>query len=426
MKNLLISLVFLFISLPFYGQDLDYTKAIIEKLASPDFVGRGYVEDGDKRAAEFIRSEYADIGLEKFGDDYFQHFNIDVNIFPGKMLLKVDNKIFEPGKDYLVDPMSSSVNGKYKTYVVRKEDLLVDEKVKEAVQNTVNKFLVIDEREFESANDEEKKKLNELINFLKYSPQIQTAGTIILTEEKLTWGASTFQLTKPIFILKSDQDFRKMNKVEVRIDAERVKNYETQNIIGYVKGEEIPDSFLVLTAHYDHLGKMGEDVYMPGANDNSSGVAMLLNLAKYFKENPPKYSIVFIALGAEELGILGAKYYTEKPQFGLSAIKFLVNFDLAGTGEEGIKVVNATLHNEAFSRLKELNRSNDLLVAVKPRGPACNSDHCMFHKKNVPCFYIYTLGGIQAYHDIYDRYETLPLTDFEDYVNLMIDFFNSF
>ncbi|MEN8203855.1 MAG: M20/M25/M40 family metallo-hydrolase, partial [Bacteroidota bacterium] len=164
--------------------------------------------------------------------------------------------------------------------------------------------------------------------------------------------------------------------------------------------------------------------YFPGANDNASGIAMILNLAKHFSENPPAYSMVFMALGAEEIGLLGAKAFTEDPTFDLDRIKFLVNFDLAGTGDEGIKVVNATVHQREFDLLSVLNTEKDLLPAVSSRGPACNSDHCMFHQKGVPSFYIYTLGGIQAYHDIYDRYETLPLTEFVDYCTLMISFFD--
>jgi aminopeptidase YwaD len=75
--------------------------------------------------------------------------------------------------------------------------------------------------------------------------------------------------------------------------------------------------------------------------------------------------------------------------------------------------------------MTSINDRNQLLPKVASRGAACNSDHCMFHQKGVPCFYIYTLGGIQAYHDIYDRCETLPLTEFSDYCRLMILFFDS-
>ena len=88
-------------------------------------------------------------------------------------------------------------------------------------------------------------------------------------------------------------------------------------------------------------------------------------------------------------------------------------------------MVNGSVYKEKFDKLKEINTENDLLAQVKIRGAACNSDHCMFDKKDVPSFFIYTLGGIKAYHDIYDRPETLPLTEFEDYYRLVILFVES-
>ena len=80
------------------------------------------------------------------------------------------------------------------------------------------------------------------------------------------------------------------------------------------------------------------------------------------------------------------------------------------------------MYKDKFDLLTEINQQNNLVPDVKIRGAACNSDHCMFAQKEVPGFYIYTLGGIKAYHDIYDRPETLPLTEFEDYFNLIVEF----
>jgi Zn-dependent M28 family amino/carboxypeptidase len=202
-------------------------------------------------------------------------------------------------------------------------------------------------------------------------------------------------------------------------------NVRTRNVVGYIRGIQKPDSFLVVTAHYDHLGQMGEEVIFPGANDNASGVAMLLSLAKHFASSPPQYSMVFIALSAEETGLQGAGYFVSNPLIDLKKIRFLVNFDLAGTGEEGIKVVNGSVYKDNFDLLKKINDEKHYLKSVQSRGAACNSDHCIFYEQGVPCFYIYTLGGIQAYHDIYDRAETLPLTEFNDYTQLMIDFLGS-
>lgn len=146
-------------------------------------------------------------------------------------------------------------------------------------------------------------------------------------------------------------DISTLLKVKVSADASLI-NYKTQNIVGYVPGRSSLTLFSGL-AHYDHLGKMGDKVYFPGANDNAaSGVAMLLNLAKYYNANPHRYSsVVFIALGAEEIGIVGAKHFVDNPLFDLKRIKFLVNFDLAGT-EEGIKVANGSVYRDRFDHLK--------------------------------------------------------------------------
>jgi hypothetical protein len=108
----------------------------------------------------------------------------------------------------------------------------------------------------------------------------------------------------------------------------------------------------------------------------------------------------------------------------LKIIKFLINFDLAGTGDECIQVVNGKKYQNKFDLLTSINKERILLPQIKIRGEACNSDHCMFQMKGVPCFYIYTLGGIQAYHDIYDTGETSPLTEFQDYFTLMAEFIN--
>ena len=147
-------------------------------------------------------------------------------------------------------------------------------------------------------------------------------------------------------------------------------------------------------------------------------------MAKHFSNQgeKPKYTLAFIAFSGEGLGLLGAKYFTERPLFPLKKIKFLMNYDISGTGDDGIQVVNGKVYKDKFDLLVSLNQKYNLLKEVKIRGEACNSDHCMFHMAGVPSFFIYTLGGIQAYHDVYDKAETLPLTEYEDYFKLIIAF----
>jgi len=147
-----------------------------------------------------------------------------------------------------------------------------------------------------------------------------------------------------------------------------------------------------------------------------------LNLAKYYKTHPSKYSVAFIFFSGEEAGLLGSRYYSEHPVFPLSKIKFLTNLDLLGTGDDGIMVVNATVFKSQFEKLKQINDSKNYVKQIKQRGKAANSDHYWFTEKGIPSFFIYTMGGIQAYHDIYDVEKTLPLTKYMEVCKLLMEF----
>ncbi len=244
----------------------------------------------------------------------------------------------------------------------------------------------------------------------------------------MTWGVSqeVSSFTEVEVLKKSFPANAK--KIKLNISNKFVSKYNSQNILGFIEGKKNPDSSIVFSAHYDHLGMMGKETLFPGANDNASGTSMLLSLAQYYSkpENKPDYTIVFIFFGAEEAGLVGSKFYTENPVFPLEEIKFLINIDLAGTGDEGITVVNGTVFEKQFNKLVELNDAKKYLAQVKVRGKAANSDHYYFTEKGVPAFFIYTMGGIKAYHDVYDKPETLPLTEFQDLFRLLTDFVKSF
>ena len=211
---------------------------------------------------------------------------------------------------------------------------------------------------------------------------------------------------------------------EGEVDTQLVHNYPTQNLAAIIKGSARPDSFLVVSAHYDHLGTMGKHTYFPGANDNASGVALLLELAAHYArpENRPACSVVFLLFGAEEAGLVGSAYFVQHPLVPLASIKFLLNLDLLGTGEEGATVVNGRVHEAAFTRLTALNAAGHYLPRLTARGRAANSDHYPFSEAGVPAFFLYTRGGSQAYHDINDRPAALSLAGFAGAYGLARDF----
>jgi Zn-dependent M28 family amino/carboxypeptidase len=213
------------------------------------------------------------------------------------------------------------------------------------------------------------------------------------------------------------------------VESNFIDKFTANNVIGYLPAAQNAKKkpYIVITAHYDHLGKMGRDTYFPGANDNASGVGMLLYLAQELSlKRDPNFNYVFIAFGAEEAGLVGSHYYVEHPLFDLKQIRFLLNTDIMGSGEEGITVVNATLFDKEFQQLKAMNEDGKYIAQVKSRGPAANSDHYFFTEKGVPAFFVYTMGPNKHYHDIQDTAEELSYAAFEPLAQLLLKFVRSF
>jgi len=397
------------------GQNIEYARKVIDTLCSPELAGRGYVNNGHLKAAEYLSNEFKSIGLKSFDKNYFHTFLYTVNTFPGAMQLKLGETQLEAGKDFICHPSSGGIRGQYEVVHFNKKSAKSEKKLKKLLgKDHKGKFLVFDSRGITN------EKVLEFFRAAELNP-LHAQG-IIIVKEKLTAGLSKIQFPHPVFFVLADALPVKFNSAEAAIDAKILERETSKNVIGYVEGTHQPDSFLVFSAHYDHLGHIGKDVYIPGANDNASGTSLVLNLAKHYRSNPHRYSVVFMLFGGEEIGLLGSKHYTEYPLFDLKKIRFLLNMDIMGTGDEGIKVVNATEFPKQFDQLVALNQKHDYLAKVGKRGKAANSDHYFFYKAGVPCFFIYTLGGIKAYHDVYDRAETLPLTEYEDVFRLMVEF----
>lgn len=372
-------ILFSFLIFISYSQDTTYARRVIKKLCSKEFLGRGYVNNGVNKSATYISKELKTIGLSKFGKSYSQYYEFPVNTFPGVMSVVLDGKSLVAGKHYLIEPSSKSIKAGFQLY---KTDSVSYE-----------------------ANDGRRR-----------------APLKIKLKKKLTYSVATELSDTTTIELLKDSFPNELKNIDVIFENKFIPHFKCQNLCGFVKGTQKPDSFIVFTAHYDHLGAMGKNTYFPGANDNASGVSVLLNLAKYYKAHPSKYSIAFIFFSGEEAGLLGSKYYSEHSMFPLSKIKFLTNLDLLGTGDDGIMVVNATVFKDQFEKLKQINDSKNYLKQIKQRGKAANSDHYWFTEKGVPSFFIYTMGGIQAYHDIYDIEKTLPLTKYIEVCKLLIEF----
>ena len=104
---------------------------------------------------------------------------------------------------------------------------------------------------------------------------------------------------------------------------------DSANVMGYVRGTRAAQEYIVVSAHFDHLGKRGKSIYH-GADDNASGTAALLAIAKYFASHPPEHSMIFVAFDAEEKGLQGAKHFVANPPVPREAIAMNVNMDMVG------------------------------------------------------------------------------------------------
>ncbi len=420
MRSFFSTVILLSFCLISFSQDINYAKFLIDSLASPSMHGRGYVHNSDLTAANFIKTELQTNGILPFDGDYFQKYNINVNTFPGKVEVSLDKKKLVPAVDYLIWANSPDINGKYKIAILDAKIISDNKKFKKfKKQNHSNEFVFIDTV---GANKPYFKSTYEKI--VKHN-LLKAKGVIVVQNKNLTYRPSQTINTFPVVEIKRQSLTKSLKTIDIEIESEYLQNYQTQNIIGYIEGEV--DSFLVFTAHYDHIGRMGKNTYFPGANDNASGVAMVLDLSKQLasQKTKPHYSIAVMLFSGEELGLLGSKYYTKNPIFDLEKIKFLINLDMVGSGEKGIKIVNGKVFIDDFNKLKDINNEKKYLADVKIRGAAANSDHYFFYDKGVKCFFIYTLGEYKEYHNIYDKAEAVPLIEYEDLFRLLLDFINN-
>ena len=402
-----------------YGQQYPYRQTIAT-LCSPEYAGRGYVAGGRVLAANLIAAEFHKIGLKPFKKNFQQTFTLPVQTFPGACTFAVGDDTLQPGIDYLVDPASAGAMPQFYQLVYCNAATLY-RSVNAFKPCPKDRMLVVRTTGFGGdTNKVMQTRLKELQQF---------AATTELTTNKLTWSVSQEAKPYPAFQVVAAALAAQPQSAFVFLESQYIPNFTSSNVIGYLPAANKPKQkpYLVVTAHYDHLGRMGSETYFPGANDNASGVGMLLYLAQELsRHRDSNFNYVFIAFGAEEAGLVGSHYFVEHPLFELKQIRFLLNTDIMGSGEEGITVVNATLFKSEFDKLQELNTEGAYLTQVKSRGPAANSDHYFFTESGVPAFFVYTMGPNKHYHDIADTAEELSYAAFEPLAQLLLSFMRSF
>jgi len=198
------------------------------------------------------------------------------------------------------------------------------------------------------------------------------------------------------------------------------------NLIGYVEGSEHTDRYIVITAHYDHLGIQEGEIYN-GADDNASGTGGMMAAARYFADNQPQNSLIFIAFDAEEQGLGGAYHFVENPVVPLDQIVMNVNLDMISTNFENELYAVGTYHYPYLRPMIE-EFTSDAPVNVLfgfdsdewEQDWTMSSDHGPFHQKGIPFIY-FGVEDHEHYHSPTDIYDNINKDFYMDAVRTIID-----
>lgn len=400
-------------------EEKSYIRSRIETLASPSLHGRGYVMNGGELAAKYIAHEFKSNGLIPAGqnDSYFQDYTFSVNTFPGDLELKINYKYLEPGVDYIVHAASSEWHSNGPSHMERID--LTNVKDSASWDNVKNDLMPNNIYYLHNA-DTPTKYLK--LGIRKFATELPQGLFVVPKHGKLIWTANQNRVPGTIVYVEDTVISPLSDTVELELETEFVKHHNAKNVIGVIPGTEVKDSFIVFTAHYDHLGRMGKEALFAGANDNASGTSFVLYLAHYFARHPQRYSVAFMLFSGEEAGLLGSKYYVNHPLFPLEQIRFLVNLDMTGDATNGMTVVNGVSHEPEFALLEKINTENEYLPEVKKRERTNNSDHYYFSKEGVPAVFIYGNGTKPHYHDVFDLPDEVNLENVDNMAKLLIEF----
>lgn len=212
--------------------------------------------------------------------------------------------------------------------------------------------------------------------------------------------------------------------------TEKVRS-NVSNVIGVIDGEgPLADETVVVGAHYDHVGRGGQNSMVPGSNeihngadDNASGTVTLLELARRFgdraKARKPARRIVFIAFTGEELGLLGSARYCKEPVFSLDKTIAMFNMDMVGRLKDDNKLIvyGTGTTSRWESDLKRFNDGSGFSLVFKPEGLG-PSDHASFYAKKIPVLHFFT-GEHADYHKPSDDWEKINIDGVSRVADLM-------
>jgi hypothetical protein len=470
-KTILLLLVIIFICIKNFSQSnedgVESIKSenlmqIVSVLCSDEFNGRLPGSDGYNEAANFAADKFQQIGLLPAGDEnYFQYLNVEYNKIDSPVVFKViaPNEIYsyQLGKDFVFRGFTGSGDFSLPVafcgYGISRPDIGYDDYENVDVNNKVvmvfkqNPTWKINDSTLGSEHPREKSIIaykhgakgilfvskpnddkpqpligsvmhgegEQLLNFPQLQISIDAAKEIVGGT-----GISLNEYQRKIDECQVPNSFSTGNEVEIKVKTEYKKNAQTMNVVGLLEGSDpnLKEEFLIIGAHLDHVGSQA-GLLFPGANDNASGSAAVIELAKAFlsSDTKPKRSVLFVLFASEEQGLFGSKYFVENMKIDTSKIVAMFNLDCVGYGDS-IQVGNGKSSPTLWNIAEGIDKENYQLI-VRDTWNGGGADATLFYEKGIPCLYFVSKYSYDHLHQPSDTPETLNPTLYENLVKLV-------
>jgi len=442
----------------------------VKYLSSEELGGRYPGTKGDIEAANYIRDNFKESGLKLLFNNGFQSFEVITGVtLANGNTFEIDDFETIIEKDYI--PLSFSANGNAKgTIVFAGYGIIMPGRWDDySGIDTRGKWVMV------LAGDPEPD--NPQSDFISYSSDRMKAitardkgaagmllvkGPSMEAEDKLMpayydknasdAGIPVINITRRLAdYLITDRGFSIANLEKELQSSMQPFSFEaftelnatvslthnkvrTQNIVAMLDGSDpvLKNEYVVIGAHYDHLGMggTGSGSRMPdnvsvhyGADDNASGVAALIELASAFalKKTETKRSIIFVAFGAEEMGLVGSKYFVDNLPVPAGNIKAMINLDMIGRlKDEAVLTVGGTGTAKEFDDILTYFETDRIFTLSRQPDGYGPSDHAAFYASSIPVLFI-TTGPHEDYHTPNDNWEKLNLAGMVAIQNFVFD-----
>ncbi len=373
-------------------------------LANDSLEGRRTGTKGEQKAVNYITSQYVLLGINGAANngDYKQVFEIDEGKrFEKSTSFSVDDTPLKPGEDYFPFPWSAEGKVETTSSVSLNESgdgwwVDIDPIIE---KNKENPHFLLATHLQEVAKDAVGKGATSIIFY--------NSGN---NKDSLAFMAKDRSASAAVPVLFITKDaLQKLNitresapEVKGNIAFEKMQRKGTNVVAGINNAATYT---IVMGAHFDHLGygedansrHTGEIAIHNGADDNASGTAALLELARMLKEKGDKrFNYLFLHFSGEELGLYGSKYFTENPTVDISKVSFMVNMDMVGRLNDSSKAltVGGIGTSPMWSQLLVPTPDFTFKIDSSGTGP---SDHTSFYRKNIPVLFFFT-GLHTDYH----------------------------